>query len=185
LNKKKQNYFFITYAVLSTTFILIVSWGILSSLPTVQERAYRKWFNGVEPRLWTSQEDENPLSLPSISITTPTTRYICAPKESGCSISVNQEQILRYLRLIEVSKAMRSTKAPGHLLASGSSIEIRIHEGNKNRPIACQLLSKSATSTQESFGEPLFTGIMVENKSGIALQVLLSLVEHSCVKLTN
>lgn len=163
----------------SATFILIVSLGILSSVPTVQERAYRKWFNEIEPQLWTNHEKENPLPLPSISIITPTNKYICAPKGSNCAVSVNQEQILRYLRLIEVSRAMRFAKAQPE---SQSHIEIGIYQETHNSPGPCSGPIDLIANTQSNFGNRIFTGIVVERDSGITLGNLLSLVEHSCAK---
>lgn len=183
MNTNKLIYLFIPYALLSATFILIATQGIISSLPTVQERAYQNWFNDMEPQIWTNMENEKFLALPAISITTPTSRYLCAPTTWGCAVSVNQEQILRYLSLLNVSRAMRSAKGLTKSPSSESSIEVTIHQKANYDTHLCPLPSDSTTGHQGSFNAPVFTGILPENEGGIVLQNLLSLVEHSCLKI--
>jgi hypothetical protein len=159
----------VSYALLSAVLILLFNRELLVSITTVQEKAYRRWFKELEPQLWTNQEIT--AHLPSISIFTSTNKYVCTPKPSNCSNSITQEQILRYLGLIDVSRAMRL--AEPLLPPSGSipQIEIRVYQGSENGTSTCQVDTESIA---RSLGKPLFTGIVVESEGGIILRNLLS-----------
>jgi hypothetical protein len=180
LKTKLPKFLFITYALLSVIFILIINRSILSSIPTVQEKAYGRWFDRIEPLLWTSDENRPP--LPAIVISTPSTQYICASKEYGCTVSLNQEQILRYLRLIQVSKAMRFSRPSQQKKATSSGIEIRIYQGIRGKFSRCENPLDSKTDSRNGLGDPLFSGITVEENSSIIFRNFLSLVQHSCFK---
>jgi len=155
---------FTTYIFLSTALVIHASLSILQSLPTVQEVAYRNWLHKIEPLFWTNLENESQKPLPSIQITTPTDNYFCIiKKEVALPNSVNQEQILRYLQLIETSKSMRH-KTMSNLGAAAQDrlVEVKIFE--------------DTTTT------PLFTGIVEEGIGGISLKLLLSLANQYCSK---
>lgn len=159
---------------------MIVNRNILASLPTVQERAYSQWFIQIEPQLWKSDEKT---PLPSIMISTPSSEYLCASKKHSCMGSVNQEQILRYLRLIEVSRAMRLTEPLQNTEELKHAIKIRIYQNADVPTSLCTSPPDWKDDRQINLGHHLFTGIVMETHRAIPLQNLLSLVGHSCIRI--
>jgi len=158
---------------------------MFSLIPTVQEKAYSRWFNEIEPKLWGNEENRVSLSLPSIVITSPTSRYLCSSNEYGCTVSVNQEQLLRYLRLIEVSRAMRLTKPAKQTEKPQHTIEIRIYSEAQEQTSLCKSISNSDSGSRPGLPPSLFSGIVAEKDSGITLRNLLSLIEHSCARVSD